>query len=146
MMRYIVSVDFERFISLTPVYGILHEIMYEFNIGTNMNTFIKPKDIGLKIRTFRQNAGLSQEELAERVGVTAQQIQKYETAKTRLTTDRLQLIAGALQVRAAAFFHHHKDDLTLNEKESDFIRRLRKVRNRKIHDSFAAILEALAKG
>jgi transcriptional regulator with XRE-family HTH domain len=49
---------------------------------------VKLCDIGMRIRQFRQDAGLSQEKLAELVGVTFQQIQKYEASKIRISTDK----------------------------------------------------------
>lgn len=110
-----------------------------------METFVKTGEIGLKIRVFRQNAGLSQEKLAELVGVTPQQIQKYETAKTNISTDKIQLIATALQVQTAAFFHNRDNNLTLNESETTFVRKLRKVKDRRVHESLMMILNKLAR-
>lgn len=106
--------------------------------------FIKSCEIGMRIRNFRQRAGLSQEKLAELVGVTTQQIQKYEYAKTRLSTDRIQLIAQALQVHVAAFFHERSEGLALNETEADVIQALRKIQDRQLHSSIKLILDRLA--
>lgn len=116
-----------------------------FRNGCVMETFVKTGEIGLKIRVFRQNAGLSQEKLAELVGVTPQQIQKYETAKTNISTDKIQLIATALQVQTAAFFHNRDNNLTLNESETTFVRKLRKVKDRRVHESLMMILNKLAR-
>ena len=107
--------------------------------------FVKQGEIGLKIRRFRQNAGLSQEKLAELVGVTPQQVQKYETAKTRISTDRIQLIADALQVNVTDFFHERHEALTLNEAEALFIQKLRKVRDPQLQESLTVIMDRLAK-
>lgn len=110
-----------------------------------MEIFVKTYEIGMKIRVYRQNAGLSQEKLAEMVGVTPQQIQKYETAKTRISTDRIQLIANALRVHVSSFFHDRDDEFTLNESEAAFIRKLRKVKDRRIRGCFMVILDRLTK-
>lgn len=52
--------------------------------------------IGLRIRNARRNIQLSQMELAERVGVSYQQIQKYEKGITRISLFRLEQIAVAM--------------------------------------------------
>jgi transcriptional regulator with XRE-family HTH domain len=104
---------------------------------------VKLSDIGMRIRQYRQDAGLSQEKLAELVGVTPQQIQKYESAKTRISTDKIQLIASALQIHAADFFSE-RTHLTLNAPETIFIKKLRKVRDPEVHESLVTLLEKLA--
>ena len=60
--------------------------------------------VGERIRTFRKNADLSQTELAEQIGVTFQQVQKYENGKNRVGAGRLMHIARALDVPITAFF------------------------------------------
>ncbi|MCR5876545.1 helix-turn-helix domain-containing protein [Phenylobacterium sp. J426] len=52
--------------------------------------------IGARIRVRRRALRLSQRRLGERVGVTFQQIQKYESGSQRLSVVRLLAIAGAL--------------------------------------------------
>jgi transcriptional regulator with XRE-family HTH domain len=100
--------------------------------------------IGTRIRQFRQDAGLSQEKLAELVGVTPQQIQKYEVAKTRISTDKLQIIAAALKIHVADFFSD-RSHLTLNAPEILFIKKLRKVRDPEVHESLGILLDRLAR-
>lgn len=107
--------------------------------------FVKTLEIGKKIRVLRQHAGLSQEKLAELVGVTPQQIQKYESAKTRISTDKIQLIAHALQVGVSAFFHDRDADFTLNEFEAAFVTKLRRVKNRSVQESLLVIVDRLAR-
>ncbi|MDE1991033.1 MAG: helix-turn-helix transcriptional regulator, partial [Rhizobiaceae bacterium] len=48
--------------------------------------------------------GMSQERLAEQIGVTFQQVQKYEKGTNRIGASRLQSIAGVLAVPVAFFF------------------------------------------
>lgn len=58
--------------------------------------------IGSKIRSAREQAGLTMEELGKRCGTTKQTIYKYETGKvTNIPLDRLQLIASVIGVSAA---------------------------------------------
>ena len=47
---------------------------------------------------------MSQEELAHSIGLTYQQVQKYESGKNRITVSRLFDIAGALKVPADYFY------------------------------------------
>jgi transcriptional regulator with XRE-family HTH domain len=54
--------------------------------------------VGGIIRNVRVAAGISQERLGEQVGVTFQQIQKYERGANRISVSRLVLIARALGV------------------------------------------------
>lgn len=53
--------------------------------------------LGARIRRFRKARRMSQERLAEAVGVTFQQVQKYERGANRVSFSRLALIAAALQ-------------------------------------------------
>lgn len=110
-----------------------------------MTNFIKTAEIGMKIRILRQNARLSQEKLAELVGVTPQQIQKYEAGRTKVTTDRIQSIAEALGVQVSVFFHDCGADLAPTEAEEAFIRKLRKVKDRRVHESLMVILDLLTR-
>jgi transcriptional regulator with XRE-family HTH domain len=54
--------------------------------------------LGEKLRAVREAAGVSQVELAERVGTTQPQIWKYETGAQVMNVARLYAIAGALGV------------------------------------------------
>ena len=74
----------------------------------------KPPDpldrlIGRNIRFFRIEGGLSQTELAECVGVTFQQLQKYENAANRVPASRLIQIARALNVPVPILWADHAD-------------------------------------
>lgn len=56
------------------------------------------------MRLQRELLGLSQKVLGQRLGVTFQQVQKYEKGTTRLGASRLQAAARALGVPVAFFF------------------------------------------
>lgn len=60
--------------------------------------------VGKKIRSQRIAMGMSQSLLAERVGVTFQQIQKYESGASSLNVFRISTICQALKVPASFFF------------------------------------------
>jgi transcriptional regulator with XRE-family HTH domain len=55
-------------------------------------------EVGARIRELRTTAGLSQTALAEQLGVTFQQVQKYEKGANRVSSGRLTRIAEFLQV------------------------------------------------
>jgi transcriptional regulator with XRE-family HTH domain len=60
--------------------------------------------VGEKIRTQRLLRGLSQTDLGKKVGITFQQIQKYEKGVNRVGAGRLHRIAKALGVPISFFF------------------------------------------
>jgi transcriptional regulator with XRE-family HTH domain len=79
--------------------------------------------IGQKVRTRRMEVGFSQEALAESLGVTFQQVQKYEKGVNRISASRLFEMAAALGVPVSYFF----DGLSLgrrggvSEDTADFV-------------------------
>jgi transcriptional regulator with XRE-family HTH domain len=60
--------------------------------------------VGAKVRVFRINRGISQTVLAEQLGVTFQQVQKYEKGTNRIGASRLSQIATALDISVAELF------------------------------------------
>lgn len=62
------------------------------------------RHVAARIIERRTGLGLGQRELAGLVGVTAQQIHKYETGANRIAVGRLHAIAGALGVGVGHFF------------------------------------------
>ncbi len=60
--------------------------------------------VGKRVRHRRWMLGVTQQQLAERVGIKFQQIQKYETGMNRISASRLWDIAEALEVPISFFF------------------------------------------
>ena len=60
--------------------------------------------VGSRMRMRRMALGMSQEKLATRLGLTFQQVQKYEKGANRMGSSRLQQAADVLGVAAAFFF------------------------------------------
>src|SRR5690349_4709820 len=60
--------------------------------------------VGAKVRVFRLNRGISQTALAEQLGVSFQQVQKYEKGANRIGANRLSQIAAALEISIADLF------------------------------------------
>ena len=60
--------------------------------------------VGRNIRICRLQRGLTQTELGDHLGVTFQQIQKYEKGSNRISASRLQHTARVLEVSPGYFF------------------------------------------
>ncbi len=66
--------------------------------------------VGKRIRHRRWLIGMTQQQLAEQVGIKFQQIQKYETGANRVSASRLWDIADALGVPVSFFFEGLQDE------------------------------------
>ena len=62
------------------------------------------KHVGSRVRMRRKMISMSQTKLADAIGVTFQQIQKYEKGTNRISASRLLQIAQSLQVPISFFF------------------------------------------
>jgi transcriptional regulator with XRE-family HTH domain len=74
------------------------------NKGTNPMPPVHGRDhaidmqIGLRLRLLRVDRGLSQEALGAAIGVTFQQVQKYETGSNAIASTRIPLLCRALRI------------------------------------------------
>src|SRR4051812_38028166 len=62
------------------------------------------KHVGTRVRMRRMMLGMSQGKLGDALGLTFQQVQKYEKGTNRIGASRLQHIAHVLQVQESFFF------------------------------------------
>ena len=60
--------------------------------------------VGSRVRIRRVELGMSQGKLGDALGITFQQVQKYEKGTNRIGASRLQHVSGILQVPIAYFF------------------------------------------
>jgi transcriptional regulator with XRE-family HTH domain len=67
------------------------------------------KHVGTRVRMRRLMLGLSQTKLADALGITFQQVQKYEKGVNRISASKLQHISSFLQVPIAFFFEGLSD-------------------------------------
>jgi transcriptional regulator with XRE-family HTH domain len=65
--------------------------------------------VGKRLRERRTLMGLSQEGLAKTVGITFQQVQKYERGTNRMSASRLYEFAHVLDISVAFFFEGYRD-------------------------------------
>ncbi len=84
--------------------------------------------VGKRVRHRRWLVGMTQQQLAERVGIKFQQIQKYETGMNRVSASRLWDIAAALSVPVSFFFEgisessHTEDQIETNDVPLDILK------------------------
>ncbi|KJF69030.1 MULTISPECIES: helix-turn-helix domain-containing protein [Rhizobium] len=67
--------------------------------------------VGTQIRMRRKSLGMSQSALAGRLGITFQQVQKYEKGANRVGASRLQAIASVLGVEVSSLFANATPDV-----------------------------------
>ncbi len=93
------------------------------------------KQIGLKIKGRRRELKMTQETLSEHLGVSYQQVQRYESGENRVNVEFLQLITQVLQVPFSYFFDETKpknitvkETYFLKEDENTLIRVFRRIK------------------
>lgn len=75
--------------------------------------------VGGQLRKRRLELGLSQLRVAEAIGVTFQQIQKYERGSNRVVASRLYDLANALKVPLEYFFAEAQPDISTGDEADD---------------------------
>src|SRR3546814_9108130 len=86
---------------------------------TKENAMPTAKDIdrhvGQRIRERRTMLGITQQQLAEQIGVTYQQAHKYERGINRVAAGRLYIVASALGVEVGFFYEGMAESSALSE-------------------------------
>lgn len=108
--------------------------------------------VGLIIKKLRKVNGLSQMDLADRIGVSYQQIQKYEKGVSSLNIRRLVQIASALKAPVTLFFQPAQESVSedgvsynnLEDTERIVIHLFREIKNKKEKAAVIAFLRVLA--
>ena len=115
------------------------------------------RHVGARIRMLRMVRGVSQTDLGNAVGVTFQQVQKYESGTNRVGVSRLHQIADALEVTPEFFFEEETKGAISSPKElaviDDFIlsrdgialsRAFTKITDAKMRRRIVSLVEELA--
>lgn len=117
------------------------------------------KQIGIEIKRIREARGISQMELGEEVGVSFQQIQKYEKGINKISAERIQQIAKALGTSVNTFFEEEKVPMVsepsieyslrkramdVTQEEAKLLKLFRKIDNKKIREGLLQQLKGLA--
>ena len=107
------------------------------------------RHVGARLRQRRIMLGLSQQQLAELIGVTFQQAYKYERGINRVTSGRLYEIAQALDVDIGYFFERAgSDDASRPTQQQrrllEFMRYFMAIPNRRHQEEIVSLARALA--
>ncbi|RJQ41714.1 MAG: XRE family transcriptional regulator [Nitrospiraceae bacterium] len=110
------------------------------------------REIGEKIKGLRRKLRISQEELAETLGVTYQQVQRYENGMNKLNVENIQSVADALNVPVSYFFEAEKPSMGtersapyLPPDETKLLRHFRKIKNRGSKNTVIQVARLAAK-
>jgi transcriptional regulator with XRE-family HTH domain len=90
--------------------------------------------VGQRLYALRREKNLTQQELSAAIGVTFQQLQKYESGKNRISASRLFFIAHILGVEVNYFFGGFGDDSApefevSGKKSSTLLRKIKALTN-----------------
>ena len=104
-----------------------------------------PTDIhvGSKIRMQRNLARMSQSALGDAIGVTFQQVQKYEKGTNRVGASRLQQIAAVLNVPVAIFFEGSVSESSPNDNSQGIMDFLATKQGLELNRSFMKIKDPI---
>lgn len=111
-------------------------------------------DIGSLIREMRKAAGMSQMRLADKIGVSYQQVQKYEKGASKLSVPRLMQIADVFGVPVTAFLDDSKLGKVaetqaaysnLTEEEAKLLMLFRRLKRKRLKGSFLDMLKDIVK-
>jgi transcriptional regulator with XRE-family HTH domain len=116
--------------------------------------------VGRQLRQRRNLLGMSQEKLAESLGVTFQQVQKYESGTNRVGASRLFQIGRALDVPVSYFFDGYtptnslpmaaeetpplEDDLMTRKETLDLVRAYYTIPNPKVRRKMLDMIRSMA--
>ncbi len=116
--------------------------------------------VGDRVRRRRRALGVSQEQLAEKLKLTFQQVQKYERGANRVSASKLYQIATALQASIAYFFEGLPDparagglaeegapfvhDLPLTPEERLFAGQLSRIESKQVRKRVLELVRSLA--
>lgn len=110
-----------------------------------MAELISNIEIGRKVKSYRQQVGLTQEKLAEILGISFQQVQNYESGRTTLNVENLQKICLALTISPVDIFIDPNNQLRyLSPDEILVIEKLKSISDPAKIDCIKTLLDALA--
>ena len=102
--------------------------------------------LGIKLREIRLLKGLSQEALGNKLGISFQQIQKYEKGTNRISFSRLVSIASVLEVNIDYFLkedNHTKPEI-LTKGMVELFKAYEKIKNTRLKKQFVSMAKTLA--
>ncbi|MBI5418420.1 helix-turn-helix transcriptional regulator [Candidatus Poribacteria bacterium] len=117
-----------------------------------INKIITNEEIGEKIKERRKVLSISQEELAEILDVTYQQVQRYENGTNKLNIENIQIIAKALFVPVSYFFGSNEtSEIAENQApylpsdENKLLKYFKKIKNKNSKDMIIKVTKLASK-
>jgi transcriptional regulator with XRE-family HTH domain len=118
----------------------------------------RDEEVGRRVRSRRMECRLSQTQLADKIGVTFQQLQKYEKGVNRIGAGRLQRISEALAVPITFFFETSPHAASRGENSAPasvfefmqttgsvrIVKAFHKIKNRKARELLVNMVEQFA--
>lgn len=113
--------------------------------------------VGWRLRTLRERSGLSQAAMARQLGVSFQQLQKYESGKNRISAGRLKMVAELLDLPVETFFSSDDASKTIGNgayptikdfrdsvESLELVRAFRRIPSSQTRDRVLALVKTLA--
>lgn len=113
---------------------------------------VHPVDIhvGKKIREARLVRGMTQSAVAKQLGLSFQQLQKYETGYNRVSASKMYELGRLLDVPPSYFFEgleateHVTDESILDDKTAKAVRALTSIRDEKVKSHLRSMIHEIA--
>lgn len=110
------------------------------------------KNIGNLVRELRKAAGMTQSDLAERLGITYQQVQKYENGTSKFSVPRLRQVAEVFGLPLKYFVEMEPGRAaepavpyrSYSEEEDRLVELFRRVKGEKTKDRLMRLIEDIA--
>ncbi len=134
----------------SKMYEKHYESIHIMAFNSICNTSID-KLIGENIRLRRLMMGLTQDQLADALGLSYQQVQKYETGTNRVSAGRLFQIAALLDTEIVAFYPEAhpatEEDMACDNASArhviELVRRFSSIENQKVRSSIMSLIRAV---
>ena len=107
--------------------------------------------IGKRIELLRKKSGITREDLALRIGISHQQLFKYEIGENRITADKLIMIAEILELKIVNFFpiedvgEELGVPLLENNKDYDLVKNFVKLKKSSLEEILIELVKLIAK-
>lgn len=121
----------------------------EVSTPKQLNAAEIDRHVGDRIRRRRVMLGLTQEQLGEALGISYQQIQKYETGANRVSAGRLFMISQILEVGIATLFDGlgeevERDASNTSRHVIELVRAFSKISDEKVRSSVMSLVRTLS--
>ena len=111
----------------------------------NINTSEFNKELGRRINEARLLQGLSNQEVASKIGVTHQQFRKYTTGQDRLSLQRFLEICQALNHKPGFFFNDFESSEDIDLVTVRFMRSFNKISNSNLRRTIFDLVGGISK-